>query len=325
MSHEKFLKGFDEEEFREKINKFNQEITFEFLDQQHLSSQTLKQYKSAIYIFFTFVYEKCMNKPIYELRPRDALKFQNLLISEGLSSSSIKFKRSAISSLCNFIELYYGEDYPNFRNIYNKAIPNVAKVNKKMKEPLTKKEVETLIKTLEEQKEYQKLAYLLYSFATGCRREESRQLLKEVITYDKFVNKKGETKDYYVTHEVRAKGRGKVGKVRKFQFDERAMVAIKKWIEIRGEDDCPFVFATKSKDSYKQVSANTFNLWCDHFSEILGKKVHPHLLRSSRATISVVEEGKDIKAVQSLLGHESSQTTEIYIVRDNDESLDDLF
>lgn len=96
--------------------------------------------------------------------------------------------------------------------------------------------------------------------------------------------------------------------------------------EIFPDDECPYVFVSKSKDGYKQVSANTFNLWCDEFSKILGgRPVHPHLLRSSRATNAVIEEGKDIKAVQKLLGHESSQTTEIYVVRNDEDDLDELF
>ncbi len=69
-----------------------------------------------------------------------------------------------------------------------------------------------------------------------------------------------------------------------------------------------------------------FNHWCTNiFSKMLGVRVHPHLLRSSRATHAVVEEGKDIKAVQKLLGHASTETTEIYVVRDDSEDLDDLF
>ena len=61
------------------------------------------------------------------------------------------------------------------------------------------------------------------------------------------------------------------------------------------------------------------------FGDIVGKPVHPHLLRSSRATLLTVEDGKDIKGIQNLLGRSSSSTTEIYIVHDTEESFDDLF
>lgn len=306
----------------------------EFLQQQHLSSATLKQYESGLKIFAKWVHDFCLpkgKKNITDLKPRDALKYQNWLISKGLSPNAIKFKRSAVSTLCNYIELYYGEDYKDFRNIFTKAIPNVAKSNVKEKVPLTTKEIEKIVKELKKREDWQKLAYVYFTYITGCRREESRQLLKEVITYDKLKNKDGTDKNFYATHNIRAKGRGKEGKVRKFAFDDKAMEAIKKWVEHRativGKDDCPYVFVSKTKDGiFKQLSANTFNLWCEEFSKIIGgKPVHPHLFRSSRATNAVIEEGKDIKSVQKLLGHESSQTTEIYVVRDDSDDLDDLF
>lgn len=318
------------------VDEENKMLIEEFLQQQHLSAQTLKQYESSLKIFAKWVHDFCLpkgKKKIYELKPRDALKYQNWLISKGLSPNAIKFKRSSVSSLCGYIEVFYGEDYKDFRNIFTKAIPNVAKSNVKEKQPLTTKEIETLVKTLEEREEWQKLAYVLFTYITGCRREESRQLLKEVATYDKFKDKQGNEKPYYVTHSIRAKGKGKEGKVRKFKFDDKAMQAIQKWLEHRAlqtnqtfGDSCPYLFVSKGKDDYRQVSANTFNLWCEEFSEILGgRPVHPHLFRSSRATNAVIEEGKDIKSVQKLLGHNSSQTTEIYVVRDDADDDDDLF
>lgn len=318
------------------VDEYNRELIEAFLDQQHLSDATLKQYTSALKIFAKWIYDHCYmkregrEKYIVELKPRDALKYQNWLISKGLSSSGIKFKRSAVSSLCNFIELYYGDEHKDFRNIFTKAIPTVAKSNVKEKQPLTMKEINKLAKELEKKEEWQKLAYLWFTYSTGCRREESRQVLAEVATYEKHVDKKGNQKEYYVTHSIRAKGAGKEGKVRKFTFDQRAMDAINKWLDYRKTqvdgDDCKYLFVSKSKGKYRQLSANTFNLWCTEFSEILGgRPVHPHLFRSSRATNAVVEEGKDIKAVQKLLGHNSSQTTEIYVVRDESDDLDDLY
>lgn len=305
----------------------------EFLQQRHLSEKTLVQYESALKIFAKWVHDNCIpkgKKAITSLKPRDALKYQNWLVDKGLSSSAISFKRSAVSSLCGYIEIYYGDDFKDFRNIYTKAIPNVAKSRLKEKLPLSTKEIEELLKVLAEKEQWQKIAYVLFTYVTGCRREESRQLLREVITYDLAKGADGIEKNYYMTHTIRAKGRGSVGKPRKFKFDKKSMLAIQKWIEERDRiiegDNCEFVFVSKSKSGYRQVSANTFNLWCKEFSEILGgRPVHPHLFRSSRATNSVIEEGKDIKAVQKLLGHNSTQTTEIYIVRNDEDDDDDLF
>jgi site-specific recombinase XerD len=329
MAHKK-IEEVSDEFWGNEVNDYNKELIEAFLEQAHLSPATLKQYKSALRIFAKWVEDHCRGKDIPDLKPRDALKYQNWLISKELSPNAIKFKRSSVSSLCGFIEVYYNDEHPNFRNIFTKAIPNVAKNAVKEKIPLTTKEIEKLIRVLTKREEWQKIAYIWFTYSTGCRREESRQLLTEVGTYGKHKDKDGNEKPYYVTHNIRAKGRGKEGKVRKFTFDDKAMKAIQKWLEYRKEqvvnDDCPYIFVSKSKDGYKQLSANTFNLWCNEFSKILdGKPVHPHLFRSSRATNAVIEEGKDIKAVQKLLGHNSSQTTEIYVVRDESDDLDDLY
>ena len=116
------------------------------------------------------------------------------------------------------------------------------------------------------------------------------------------------------------------GKVRPLQFDDAARIAILKWLEIRGDDDCPYVFVAKHENKYKQISKNTFNSWTEgYFEPIVGRRVHPHLFRESRATSMVVEQGKDIKAAQKLLGHKSSTTTEIYVIRKDDEDSDDAF
>lgn len=314
------LPEIDDREWQE-MNSFNREITDEFLQQGHLSVKTLEQYKSGLRQFFKFVFDNCNNKPIYELKPRDALRYQNYLIGRGLSSSAIKFKRSAVSSLCGYIEIYFLDDYPTFRNIYNKNIPSPPKAMKHEKKPLSPEEFEMLVKELEDRKEWQMLAYVWFTYVTGCRREEARQLLKEVVEY-KYIK----DKNYYQTHNIRAKGRGKEGKVRKFAFDDRAMQAIKKWLEVRGQDDCPFVFVSKSANGVRQVADTTFNYWCTEIiSKIIGRRVHPHLFRSTRATHIVTVEGKNIESAQALLGHESAETTKIYVVKESQDELDSLF
>ena len=319
--------GFTDEEFERLVDPITKELVDDFLKQSQKSDQTLKQYKSGLYIFCKFVHDELKNKPVTELKIRDALRYQNKLVDLGLSDSAIKFKRSVVSAFYLHIEAFWSDEYPDVRNIFTKAVPNVGNEKKKEKIPLTSAEIKKLTQHLIETKKWQQLAYLTYTYQTGCRREESRQLKKEVVDYKKYVNPKGEEKNYYLTHTIRAKGRGKAGKVRRFQFGEDAMIALQHWIEERGEDDCEYMFVSKDRETkeYKQIKADTFNAWCTQWGKFLGKKVHPHLLRSSRATNSVVEDGKDIKAVQQLLGHNSSSTTEIYVVRNDDDAVDELF
>ncbi|MEK4824637.1 tyrosine-type recombinase/integrase [Niallia sp. FSL W8-0951] len=320
------IKEVTEEEW-EACHPFNKRITNEFLEQQHLSPQTLRQYQSSLKIFFRWVKDNCENKSITDLKPRDALRYQNFLMSRDLSSNAVKFKRSSVSSLCGFIELYYNEDYPLFRNIYNKKIPNPPRALRNEKQPLTKEELDLLVDTLKEREEWQMVAYVMFSYESGCRRSETAQLLKEVVTYDKVKDKDGNFKDYYMTNSIRCKGKGREGNVRKLVMGDAAMEAVKKWLEVRGEDDCDLVFVKKTKDGkVDPLSPTAFNYWCHEiFSEIVGRRVHPHQLRSTRATHIVAIDGKDIKTAQKVLGHKSSETTQIYVIRDDDDDIDDAF
>lgn len=310
------------------VKEENRKMVNEFLEQStQLSPQTIKQYTSGLRIYFWWISAFAENKPFHEIRSIDYLKYQNFLVKNGLSSSAIKFKRSAVSSFNNYVETYYSDQFKTFRNYITKAISNPPPVFVNEKEPLTLEEYRLLCETLEKQEMWQQLAYLRFSFSTGCRRAEARQLLKEVVNYEpKIIQKEdGEIKTYF-THPIRCKGRGISGKVRKLQFDEEAMISIRKWLEIRGDDTCPHVFVAKSNGEYKQVGEGTFNNWANnYFEKIVGRRFHPHLIRETRATTLVVEQGKDIKAAQKLLDHQSSTTTEIYVIRKDENDADEAF
>ena len=292
----------------DKVNKFNREIAEEFLETQtELSPATIKTYRTNFKIWFTWVRDNLDNKRVTEIKPIEYKRFQNWMVSRGCSTSDIATKRSCIST----------------------------RVHEKI--PLTKEEYHHLLEVLTEREEWQKIAYLTFTFDTGCRRAESAQLLKEVVNYKpiekKHVVKKEDgteeikTVRFYRTHPIRCKGAGREGKVRQFLFSEDTMAALKQWVYARGEDDCEFMFVTKlPSGEVRHVGNNTFNRWCQfEFSEIVGRRVHPHQFRVTRASSLAVDEGVDIKVIQKLLGHNSSTTTEGYIVRDDSDDLDELY
>lgn len=323
---EKLRKASDEE--WAEVAEQNRFLMQDFLQNSvELSPKTLKAYESNLRIWFVWVKDFLNNKVQADIRPLDFKRFQNWLDGRGASSSDISNKRAAVSSLNNYIEIYYADEYPTFHNFINKSIKRPVKAFVHDKEPLTKAEFENLVAVLEERGDWEKVAYLRFTFDTGCRRAESRQLLKSIVDAEPMIKEKdGVQFKLYQTHPIRCKGSGKTGKVRKLLFGEETMDALKKWLEARGNDDCPYVFTVKRDGVETQVSETTFNAWAEHtFTKIVGRRVHPHLFRESRATQAVVEEGKDIEAVRALLGHESSDTTRIYVIRDDSEDANDLF
>lgn len=326
----------------EKVNEFNKFIYDDFFANNiELSPKSITAYKSNLKIWFRWVMDNLNNKPQYEIRGLDFKRYQNWLIGLGHSSSDVSNKRAAVSTLNNYIMVYYEREYPTFRNFINASIkkPEMSYVNEK--EPPTKAEMQIMVDTILESEikdKYQKIAYLKFAWETGCRRAETMQIMKDIIDTNPIIKNKvvrnedgiDEIKEikYYLTPKIRCKGKGKTGKIRKLKFSDYSMDAFKEWLNNRGEDDCPYMFVTKYGGKVKQVGETTFNLWCtDIFEPILGRRFHPHALREARATSVVVEEGKSIEAAQSLLGHESSETTrKHYVIRqDEDEDSDELF
>ena len=273
-----------EEEWLE-INKTNRDMVQDYLDNQSdLSVKTRPAYRSGLRIFFKYVHDYLGDKDFTQIKKKEFQKYLNWLTNRGLSDSAIKFKKSCVSAFCNYVMMMYEDEIPTFRNFtIGLKVVKTGYVHEKVH--LTPDEYVALCEELERREEWQKLAYVVFSYSTGCRRAEARQLLKEVVDYP-----------------------------------------AKKWIEVRGDDDCPYMFVVKKKDGSetRQVGEGIFNDWCSGlFTQIVGRRVHPHLMRESRATNLVVYEHKSAEVAQKLLGHNDVSTTKNhYIIKsdENDES-----
>lgn len=328
------------DEMWSEILEFNRNMVQEYLDNQtDLSIKTKIAYKSGLRIFFYWVKQNLNNKSFLDIKKKEYVRYLNWITNRGLSDSAIKFKKSSVSSFCNYVMMMYDEEYPTFRNFtIGLKVVKTGYVHEKI--PLTPDEYVMLCKELEKRGEWQKLAYLVFSYSTGCRRAEARQLLKEVTSYNpkekkiKIIDNDGNEQEAvsksYQTHIIRCKGASIVGKQRKLKFGEDAMFCLKKWLEVRGEDNCPYMFVIKQKKdgSVRQVGEDTFNGWCQGlFTQIVGRRVHPHLFRESRATNIVIYEHKSAEVAQKLLGHNDVSTTKNHYIikKDEDDESDEAF
>lgn len=314
------------------VNKMNRDMVQDYLDNQtDLSIKTRAAYKSGLRIFFKYVKDYLFDKDFTKIKKKEFQKYLNWLTNRGLSDSAIKFKKASVSAFCNYIMMMYEEEMPTFRNFtVGLKVVKTGYVHEKV--PLTPDEYVALCEELEKREEWQKLAYLVFSYSTGCRRAEARQLLKEVVDYPakekkiKILDDDGKEVEavsrQYQTHVIRCKGKSVQGKPRKMKFGEDAMHWLKKWLEVRGNDDCPYMFVVKKKDgTARQVGESVFNDWCSGlFTEIVGRRVHPHIFRESRATNLVVYEHKSAEVAQKLLGHEDVSTTKNHYIIQNDEN-----
>ena len=81
-----------------------------------LAAKSKIAYKSGLRIFFYWVKQNLNNKSFLDIKKKEYVRYLNWITNRGLSDSAIKFKKSSVSSFCNYIMMMYEEEYPTFRN-----------------------------------------------------------------------------------------------------------------------------------------------------------------------------------------------------------------
>ena len=110
--------------------------------------------------------------------------------------------------------------------------------------------------------------------------------------------------------------RGKGGKIRLVFISKNAKNWIKKYLELR-RDMNPSLFISHQKIKKviekKNLTPRTIQRIVQKYAKVAGltKQVTPHTMRHSYATDLLIN-GADIRSVQSMLGHSSITTTQVY-------------
>lgn len=139
-------------------------------------------------------------------------------------------------------------------------------------------------------------AMVEFFFATGCRIGEVHKLNRDSIDWNR--------KAVLVV--------GKGNKEREVYFGSRAAIWLRRYLDDRTDDD-PALFVTVKAPHRPTI--HHMEHWFKQIAQRCGlsHRVTPHTLRHSLAT-SLLNQGAPLAAVQSILGHQKAETTQVYAV-----------
>jgi integrase/recombinase XerD len=134
-----------------------------------------------------------------------------------------------------------------------------------------------------------------FMYSTGCRIGEVVKLNRNNINFHA---------NSVIVH-------GKGDKEREVYFNTRCSIWLKRYLDERDdEDSCLFITERRPN---RRMSIDDLRYIIKRISNRAGikKSIHPHQLRHSYAT-HMINNGAPLEVIQSLLGHEKSETTRIY-------------
>lgn len=268
------------------IKKLNESITNEFLEvleRKNYRQKTITNYKSTYNQLIDFLDNRMT---LHDVKVADVFKFfTELELNNNYKPTTFNFKVSAIKSLFNYMQLINARSDVPIRNLMYK------KIDKKEPKTLSKDVQTKWLKFLNEHSQGDQLTAARIQLATGMRIEEVREM--DLINDLEIVNGKG-----YI-HVQEAKGRkSRICPI----FNENLTNDLEKMRE-----------SLHILGSYKlYLHQRPYQHQTRIFKEETGLYVTSHMLRATFAT-ERYESGMDINTIRILLGHESINTTLIYI------------
>lgn len=311
------------EEMWNQVDKEHRQLVSEFLEVNSFREKSRKQYLSNLKQFFFWVHTSLNGKKFYKITKRDFLRYISFLKNRNMSSSAMNLKKAAVSSLCNYIENVVAEDdenYEKFRN-FTRGLPAIPKTQTYEKVKITYEEFQHMMKVLEEDENWLGVTWLATAFYVGARKAEIIKFKSEILNYEI-----PEGQNYVLSHVVFGKGRGE-GKKLEYLIPLEVLDYWKMWIEKRGYDH-EYIFTTKYGGDVKQISESWSSWFCDEIlSDILGRRINPHIFKASAITYLLEDKGIPIELVSKFVAqHEDVSTTQkFYDLRNFEEEKNNIF
>lgn len=275
----------------ENINNLIDKYIFYLQYEKNVSPKTIENYSLWLNRFSNYVWE--IN--IQDLKSMYVLDFRIHLKNTGLNIKTINYHVVAIRSFLKFL----------LKNDFDCISPDkleLSKIPPREVNYLEDDQVQSIL-SMPIQHGSTPLqiardeAILRFLYGTWLRVTELINLKKDNI--------KADSKQFYVIW--------KWSKMRSVFMTAQAREKLKKYLLSRA-DDSDFIFISLSRNSFgNNLSRNSIEEIVRKYAKLawISKKVTPHTLRHSFAT-TLIKKWADIRAVQTLLGHSSITTTQIY-------------
>ena len=263
------------------------------------SNQTIKSYSRDLSLYNNFIIE---NKIQYhKIKKNDIFKFQSSLEGQ-ISPRSFSRILSALKTFYKFLHMERVIDDITLNEIKSYPSP---KYKKSMPTFLSKEQVEKIVerinlnKKLDNRNKKRDQAIIMLFFSSGVRLNE---LISIKLSDIDFSNNK-----------IKVFGKGK--KQRIVNFDNHTKDLMIQYLKVI--EKYPLVkklyndnlFVNKKNKALKERKVQTIVM--NNLRQLNLASYGPHTLRHSFAT-HLLNSGVSINAIQSLLGHESLSSTQIY-------------
>lgn len=272
------------------LKKYKSYITLE----QGLSNNTREAYLHDVEKLFAYFEDEKIDFLKVELEHFHS--FAAALMDVGIGERSIARILSGVRSFYKFLVLDgYLEQDPT-------ELLESPKIGKHLPEVLSVEEIDAIegvidVSTPEGQRDRAAIEML---YSCGLRVSELCNLLLSDLFLDEGF--------------LRVTGKG--NKQRLVPISERAIRELKSWFAFRnsiniklGEEDYVFISAARKKHLSRITVFHNIKVYAEQAG--IQKIISPHTFRHSFAT-HLLEGGANLRAIQTMLGHESISTTEIY-------------
>lgn len=277
-----FRKVITSKELDAQINSKNIKLAERFLKNfaTKRSPNSVVSYKSNLRIFFTWNLLFNDNKDFVDIRKIEFADFFDYAVTElGWHSNRFAQCHSCLSSFSAWIENYFDDDYPLFRNLLSK-IEKPVKENVREKTVLQKEDIDKLFEYFDENDMIQDACLLVLAISCGARISELSSFTTDLIDEDNVVF---DGLFLETTKKIKTKGRGVNGKMlTKYILKDMFLPYYKKWLEVRKEimkennKDHDFIFVTKEGNP---ANADRLRDWMSKWSDVVGQPCYPHNFR----------------------------------------------